>query len=188
MIRALAAPAAAAALVLLTGAGQAGDGFTLTDATAQQVADAYAKAKPGGPMHMGQWDRTIAITAFELPGIPAGAGRDATRAAAKEIKKEVESVCHSGTDLAAPEPAQIFEMMGTDCRYQHLTMGGGKFDGRLSCKGEQPGSKVDLAVSGTYAAESFAIRLDIDQQPADPAQRVKMTMQLDGRRTGECAK
>ncbi|NYT42685.1 DUF3617 family protein [Sphingomonas sp. R-74633] len=185
MIRALAAPAAAAALVLLTGAGQASDGFTITDASADQVAAAYAKARPGGPMHMGQWDRAITIAAFDLPGMAPGADRDAAIAKAKEMKK-VESVCHSGTDLAAPEPAQIFEMLGTECHYQKLTMGGGKFDGTLSCQGDEPGSKVDVAVSGTYAAESFAIRLDIDQQPEDPAQRMKMTMLLDGHRTGEC--
>jgi hypothetical protein len=185
VIRALAAPAAAAALVLLTGAGQASDGFTITDASSEQVAAAYAKAKTGGPMHMGQWERSIAISAFDLPGMTPGADRDTAIAKAKEMKK-VESICHSGTDLAAPEPAQIFEMIGTECRYKKLTMGGGKFDGTLSCNGEEPGSKVDLAVSGTYAAESFAIRLDIDQQPSDPAQRVKMTMMLDGHRTGEC--
>lgn len=186
MIRRLSVPGAAAALVLLTGAGQASDGFALTDATAQQVADAYWKAKPGGPMHMGQWERGIAITAFELPGMAAGAERDARIAAAKDMGK-VESICHSGTDLAAPEPAQIFEMMGSDCRYRSLAMGGGTFRGQLSCKGEAPGAKVDLAVSGSYSAERFAIRLDIDQQPTDPAQRVKMTMQLDGHRTGDCA-
>lgn len=187
MIRALAAPVAAAALVLLTGAGQASDGFTMTDATSDQVADAYARAKPGGPMHMGQWERGIAITAFDLPGMAPGAERDAKIAKAKQMK-QVESVCHSGTDLAAPEPRQIFEMIGSDCHYQKLVMGGGTFTGTLSCQGEEPGSKVDVAVSGTYAAERFAVRLDIDQWPADPAQRVKMTMQLDGHRTGECAK
>ncbi|MBB4100867.1 DUF3617 family protein [Sphingomonas kyeonggiensis] len=186
MIRRLALPGAAAVLVLLTGAGQAGDGFSVTDATSEQVAAAYAKAKPGGPMHMGQWERTIAIAAFELPGMAPGADRDARIAAAKAMGK-TESLCHSGTDLAAPEPAAVFEMLGSDCHYQRLTMGGGRFDGQLSCKGETPGSKVDLAVSGTYAAERFAIRLDIDQQPADPAQRMKMTMNLGGRRTGECA-
>lgn len=186
MIRAWAAPVAAAAMLLLTGAGQASDGFTVSDATAQQVADAYWKARPGGPMHMGQWERSIAISAFELPGMPAGAERDAKIAAAKDMKN-VESVCHSGTDLAAPEPAQIFEMLGSDCHYRKLTMGGGAFEGSLTCKGEEPGATVDLAVSGTYAAERFAIRLDIDRQTGDPAQRSKMTMQLDGHRTGECA-
>lgn len=187
MIRRLAPFGAAAALVLLTGAGQAGDGFSLTDATSEQVAAAYAKAKPGGPMHMGQWDRTIAIPAFELPGMAPGPDRDARIAAAKAMQK-AESVCHSGTDLAAPEPAAVFEMIGTDCRYQRLTMGDGRFDGQLSCKGDQPGTKVDVAVSGSYTSENFAIRLDIDQQPTDPAQRVKMTMALGGQRTGECAK
>jgi hypothetical protein len=72
LMRGFALPAAAAALVLLTGAGQASDGFTVTDASAQQVADAYSRAKPGGPMHMGQWDRSIEIATFELPGLPAG--------------------------------------------------------------------------------------------------------------------
>jgi len=186
-MRGVALPAAAAALVLLTGAGQASDGFAVTDASAQQVAEAYARAKPGGPMHMGQWDRSIEIATFELPGLPAGADRDARVAAAKEMKK-TESVCHSGTDLAAPEPAEIFEMIGSDCHYQRLTMGGGKFDGALTCNGDEPGAKVSLAVSGTYSAETFAIRLDIDQQPVNPAERVKMTMLLNGHRTGECAK
>jgi hypothetical protein len=178
-------PLAAAGLLLLTGAGQASDGFTLSDASAAQVADAYWKAKPGGPMHMGQWERSIAIAATEMPGMAPDADRDARIAAAKANKK-VESVCHSGTDLAAPEPAQIFEMLGSECHYARLTMGNGKFDGALRCKGEEPGSTVDLAVSGTYDPERFAIRLDIDRQPADPAQRVKMTMLLDGHRTGEC--
>lgn len=187
MIRRLALPGAAAALVLLTGAGQANDGFTVTDATAQQVADAYWKAKPGGPMRMGQWTRSISIAALDLPGMAPGPDRDARIAGAKQADR-VESVCHSGTDLAAPEPAQIFEMMGSECRYRNLTMGGGTFAGQLSCKGAAPGAMVDLAVSGTYAPDRFAIRLDIDQRPADPAQRVKMTMQLDGHRTGECAK
>lgn len=187
MIRALAAPAAAAALVLLTGAGQASDGFTVTDASSDQVADAYWKAKPGGPMHMGQWERSIAITAIELPGMAPGAERDAKIAQALDSKK-VESVCHSGTDLAAPEPKQVFEMLGGTCRYRKLTMGGGTFEGTLSCDGDGQADKIDMAVSGTYAAERFAIRLDIDQAPSDPAHRVKMTMQLDGHRTGECTK
>jgi hypothetical protein len=184
-MRALAMPVAAAALVLLTGAGQASDGFMVTDASAQQVADAYWKAKPGGPMHMGQWQRDIAIAAFDLPGLPAGAERDARIATAKTMGKS-ESVCHAGDDLAAPEP-KVFEMVGSECRYQRLTMGGGTFAGQLSCKGDTPGEKIDIAASGSYGPERFAIRLDIDQQPADPKQRVKMTMQLDGHRTGECA-
>lgn len=185
MIRALAAPAAAAALVLLTGAGQASDGFSVTDASSDQVAEAYAGAKPGGPMHMGQWERSIAIAGIDLPGMAPGPDRDAKIAKAREMH-QVESVCHSGTDLAAPEPRQIFEMMGDACRYTRLTMGGGKFDGALSCATGAPGAKVDLLVSGTYSPERFAIRLDIDQQPGDPAQRIKMTMLLDGHRTGEC--
>ncbi|MEP9359444.1 DUF3617 family protein [Sphingomonas sp. KR3-1] len=185
-MRASAMPLAAAALVLLTGAGQASDGFTVTDVSAAQVADAYAKAKPGGPMRMGQWERSIELTALDLPGVPAGPERDAKIAAAKGEKK-VDSVCHSGTVLAAPEPAQIFEIMGSDCHYKRLTMGGGKFEGTLDCKGDAPGDTVDVAVSGSYAAERFAIRLDVDRKPADPAQRVVMTMLLNGHRTGECA-
>jgi hypothetical protein len=184
-MRAPAMLGAAAALILLTGAGQAGDGFTVTDASAEQVAAAYAKAKPGGPMHMGQWERSIEIAALDLPGIPAGADRDAKVAAAK-AQKQVESVCHSGTDLAAPEPAEIFEMLGKDCHYQRLTMGGGTFTGQLSCKGEEPGATVKLAISGSYAAERFAIRLEIDRQTADPAEHVTMTMLMNGHRTGEC--
>ncbi|MDG2534697.1 DUF3617 family protein [Sphingomonas sp. HITSZ_GF] len=187
VIRALAAPAAATALVLLTGAGRASDGFTLTDATAKQVADAYWKARPGGPMRMGQWERMIAITAFDLPGQPAAAERDALIAKAKQ-QKTTESVCQSGTDLAAPEPAQIFEMQGQKCHYQRLTMGGGSFAGQLSCEGEEFGERIDVAVSGSYTPERFAIRLDVDRQPVDRTQRVVMTMQLNGQRTGECAK
>jgi hypothetical protein len=186
MIARLRASAGAAALVLLTGAGQSSDGFTLADATSQQVADAYWAHKPGGPMHMGQWQRSIAITGFDLPGMAAGPERDALIARAKAGNQD-ESVCHSGTDLAAPEPAKVFEMLGSNCRYERLTMGGGTFDGRLRCDGDQgEGSKLAVAVSGSYTPDTFAIRYAIDMTASDPAKRMVMTMQLNGKRTGEC--
>ncbi len=80
--------------------------FSLTNATSEQVAEAYATKKPGAPIATGQWERRYEIVSIDMPDIPAGPDRDAKIAAAKAPPK-TETLCQEPTiEQSAPEPKQ----------------------------------------------------------------------------------
>jgi hypothetical protein len=186
MNRSYLAPLALLAIPLM-GAGQSTGSFSLTNATSEQVAEAYATKKPGAPIATGQWERRYEITAIDMPDIPAGPDRDAKLAAAKSPPK-TESVCQETTsEQSAPEPKAVFEMLGDQCVYDRITMGGGKFDAVVKCKGPD-GFPVSNAVTGTYDPQHFMIHMNIEMTYPAPTGRLKMSMDVSGRRTGVCTK
>ncbi|MDF7776626.1 DUF3617 family protein [Sphingomonas sp. AOB5] len=187
MNRLILAPLALLAIPL-TGAGQSSPGsFSLTNATSAQVAEAYKTKKPGAPIATGQWERRYEIKSLDLPDMPAGPDRDARIAAAKAEPK-VESFCQEPTtEQSAPEPAAVFEMMGEQCVYDRISMGGGKFDAVARCKSPE-GLPVSNTITGTYDTTSFMIHMNLEMTYPAPAGRVKLAMDVSGRRTGVCTK
>jgi len=184
MNRRLFAPLALLAIPLL-GAGQSAGSFALTDATSEQVHQAYWSKKPGGPMQAGQWEHRIDVVDLAFPGTPPTPQLDAQIAAAKKDPR-VNSLCADGHELSAPEPRAVFEKMGQDCRYDSIAIGNGKLDARLRCKTPDGGGDLSNHVTGTYDAGKFAMTMRIEMSYASAAQNMKMTMALSGRRTGEC--
>jgi hypothetical protein len=184
MNRRLLAPLALLAIPLLA-AGQSAGSIALTDATSEQVHQAYWSKKPGAPMHAGQWEHRIEVVDLAYPGEPSTPELDARIAAAKKDPR-VTSLCADGHELSAPEPRAVFEKMGSSCHYDSIAIGNGKLDARLRCKTPDGGGDLLNHVTGTYDADRFAMTMRIEMRYPEPGQGMKMTMALAGRRTGEC--
>ena len=50
-----------------------------------------------------------------------------------------------------------------NCRYDHFTMGGGKFDAAMRCEGQAAAQEMTMAMNGTYSPD--AINRSVDEHP-----------------------
>ena len=42
-----------------------------------------------------------------------------------------------------------------NCRYDHFTMGGGKFDAAMRCEGQASAQVMTMAMNGTYSPDAY---------------------------------
>jgi len=146
---------------------------------ANQVADAWANGKQS--FRPGLWSSTITIEQIDAPGIPAG------------IVQRMKDAFGSGrthqnclTEEQAKKPdADFFTGTSDQCRYDHFKMGGGKIDATMRCS--QQGVSQVMQLTGTYAPESYRMRMSTHMEGAGPVGGMTMTMRVDSKRVGACA-
>jgi hypothetical protein len=153
----------------------------LKDATPEEVA-AKAKAAGAGEMRPepGQWKVVTSMKLLEVEGVP--------EAAAAQMKG---ALTRTATNLQCltPEDVQKPNMFaGRDnsrCKYDEFNMKGGKIKATMRCPG-QAGSEMTMTLDGAYAPQSYNVLATMDMQMPNANQKMKMTMQADGTRIGEC--
>jgi hypothetical protein len=153
----------------------------LKDATPEEVA-AKAKALGAGEMRPepGQWKVVTTMKLLDVQGVP--------EAAAAQMKG---ALARTATNLQCltPEDVQKPNMFaGRDnsrCKYDEFNMKGGKIKATMHCPG-QSGGEMAMTLDGAYAPTSYEVLATMDMQMPTAGQAMKMTMQANGTRVGEC--
>ena len=144
---------------------------------AEKVADAGVKLNPG------RWEMTMKFVKFEVEGMPP------------EAKKAMEQMLGQGRTTAScltkeeaekPDVA-FFGQQDADCRYDTFTMGGGKIDATMVCKGgaREGGGEARMTMAGTYAPDSTDMTMDVTGS-APNGKTMTMKMAMASKRGGEC--
>ena len=170
-------------LIPLTLLAACGDGPSVdrknasTAEVAQSVADAGMKLKPG------RWEMTMTFDRLEVEGMPTEA-----RQAMQQMMGQGRKFASCLTPEEADKPdGSFFGQQGEDCRYDSFTMGGGRIDAVMTCKGkgEDTGSSARMKLAGTYSADSYDMTMDMDgKAPNGKAMSIRMAMA--SRHAGAC--
>lgn len=130
----------------------------------------------------GQWDTTVEVTEASMPGMPPEM--------LKQMTSQKRTISHCMTKEEAEKSAEeMFKKQGDGtCSYQRFSMAGGKIDAMLTCSGGDKGGKSEIAMSGTYTADSYQTATEMKITNAQmPGGAMTMKAKSSGKRTGDCA-
>lgn len=174
---------AVCALILAVALSACGDDTSVekknasTAEVAKSVADAGMKLKPG------RWELTMKFARFDVDGMPPEA-----KQAMQQMLGQGRTYASCLTKEEAEKPdGSFFGQEGESCRYDTFTMGGGKIDATMTCKGQGVGGagEAKMKLAGTYSADSYDITMDM-QGAAPNGQKMNMAMAITSKHAGEC--
>lgn len=142
-------------------------------------------SEPGEPSALaaGQWQITQTIEALEVPGLPAAM----VERMAKDPKNAApRAACNRAATPARPDPA-LFHALGGTCQWDSWQAAGGTLDAVLACSppGGAPGT-AQVSLSGSYTADSFALRSETIGQSEAGEIELRLIAQLQGKWEGGC--
>lgn len=148
-----------------------------TSEVAKSVAGAGMKLKPG------RWELTMNFSKLEVEGMPPEA-----RQAMQQMMGEKRTFASCLTKEEADKPdGSFFGQQGEDCRYDSFSMGGGRIDATMTCKGAGPdaGASAKMKLAGTYSEDSYDLTMSMDGQ-APNGKAMSMQMSLASKHMGDC--
>lgn len=155
------------------------------NASIQEVADKVREANDGDTLMVrpGQWQSTVELESIDIPGMP--------QAAVAQMKKTMASVATGHKSCLTKEQAMkpkedFFAGKDSNCRYDKFSMDDGKMTGTMRCTNPQGGGTQLIEFDGTYAPESYRMRMASTVEGASPGGPMKMVMRMESKRTGEC--
>lgn len=174
---------AAYALILAVALSACGDDATVEKKNASTAEVAKSVADAGMKLNPGRWELTMNFAKFEVEGMPP------------EAKKAMEQMLGKGRTYAscltkeeAEKPdGSFFGQEGANCRYDTFTMGGGKVDATMTCKGEGPdgAGQAKMKLAGTYSPDTYDMTMDM-QGAAPNGKVMNMTMAIASKHVGDC--
>ena len=72
-----------------------------------------------------------------------------------------------------------------NCRYDHFTMGSGKFDAAMRCQQQGNAQTMTMAMNGTYSPEAYTSHVSM-KVDGGPQGSMTMKMRSEAHRIGEC--
>lgn len=148
-----------------------------TAEVAKSVADAGMKLKPG------RWEMTMNFKKLDIEGMPPEA-----KQAMQQMMAQSRTFNSCLTKEEADKPdGGFFGQQGEDCRYDSFTMGDGKIDATMTCKGTggDAGAGAKMKMAGTYSAEAYDMTMDMNGT-APNGKAMAMQMALASKHAGEC--
>lgn len=136
-------------------------------------------------MRAGQWEQTMTITEFDIPGMP------------EEMKGMFESQigqtmtfkhCLSEEDVANNQ-AEMFAAEGQEnCEFQEFDRSGSNMTLRMTCS-TPDGGTAKIAMDGTFGADSYSLTMDntVSGIPGMPGDGMSMKGTMEAKRIGDCA-
>lgn len=148
-----------------------------TAEVAKSVADAGMKLKPG------RWELTMNFKKLDVEGMPPEA-----RQAMQQMLGQSRTFASCLTREEADKPdGSFFGQQGEECRYDSFTMGGGRIDAAMTCKGDGSGAgaSAKMKMAGTYSADAYDMTMDMDGT-APNGKKMAMQMAMTSKHVGEC--
>jgi hypothetical protein len=172
------------ASVLFLGACDKSPKVDLKNASGNQVA---AAVKQSGMMsgetmiEPGLWESKVTVAEMNIPGMPP---EMANKMKASMAEHQREASRHCVTEAEVRKPKEDFFGADKSCRYEHFTMGGGKIDIAMVCKGE--GSTRNTIMKGTDTPTTYSMDMSSTGSGGE-GQDMSMKMHVDSKRVGECS-
>lgn len=173
----------AIALIPLALLAACNDGPTVEKKNASTVEVAKSVADAGMKLNPGRWELTMQFKKFEVEGMPPEA-----KAAMQKMLGETRTFASCLTKEQAEKPdGKFFGQQGEDCKYDTFTMGGGKIDATMTCKGtgENAGNNASMTLAGTYSADTYDMTMDMNGT-APNGKAMVMQMGLSSKHKGDC--
>lgn len=185
MRRTLLIIAGATALLAACGekAGEKADVSPVDASTGPQSAGdvkaevAKVKLKPG------QWLGSFTLEDIEMTGMPGGAPAQMKDQMKRMMSRTDVAYCVTPEEAENPDGRLFSGQENKDCTYSGFEASGGAIKGQVSCKGEG-GARMTAVMSGTYAAESYQMRMDMKTQGGEQGGEMRMTARTSGKWTG----
>ena len=162
------------------------DKKTAEPRTADQiVAEAGELAQP----RPGQYETKVKLLEFSVPGLPA-AQADKIKAMMGNVGGETSSYCLTPAEAKKGFEDSIRKMGegqgGLKCAFDTFDVDGGKLTAEMTCTGAQ-GMQSAMKLDGTATAEGTSMHMAMTQKASMiPGGEMRMEMQMDSRRTGDC--
>jgi hypothetical protein len=154
------------------------------NASIEEVAGKVRAANEGSTMIVrpGKWESNVELESIEIPGMPAEA--------VAQMKKTMARVTTGHQSCLTPEQAKkpkedFFAGAKSNCRYDKFSMDDGKMTGTMRCTSPQGGTQL-IQFDGTYAPESYEMRMASSVEGGAPGGAMKMVMKMSSKRIGEC--
>ena len=171
------------ALLALTGCGKKDE----EPKTAKEViAEAGELAQP----QPGQYETQVKLLEFSVPGIPPEQA-DRLKSMMGNVGDQASSYCLTPEEAKKGFEESIRKMSegqgGMNCKFTTFDVDNGKLNAEMTCDGQQ-GMNSTMKLAGTATAQSTSMRMAMTQKAAIiPGGEMRMEMQMDSKRTGECA-
>lgn len=166
--------------VILSACG--GDGVSLTNASADQVAAETKAAGLSARITPGEWQTDVDLTSVDLPGVPA-----AIRDQMIKATKKPTSHNYCVTEEDANRPGGLFADDSKSCTYEKFEMRESKIDVVMLCPGPQgSNTSMRLTVQGNFSPDAIYATNEIKIDGG--GQAIEMKGKINSRRIGDCAK
>ena len=177
--------AAPAVLVALTLAA-CGDEAREPKTAEEVVAEAGELAQP----EPGHYETRVKILQFSVPGLPQQQA-DKLKSMMGNVGEETSSFCLTPEEAKKGFEESVRKMsqgrQGLSCQFDEFDVDGGKLAAELTCSGGQ-GMTATMQLDGTATARSTSMHMVTTQKAAMiPGGEMRIEMQMDSRRTGDCA-
>lgn len=169
--------------LLLTVACNKEPSVKVENATAEEVAKQLKESGVAETlMKPGQWEYQMTLVDMSAPGMPP------ERVA--QMKQMMSQSKVTDRCVTAEEMKKIDAAMGDvpkNCTFEHYEIGGGKIDGKMRCT--NAGMTQETSISGTYTPESSDVTAtNTNSGSNSPMGNMTMTMNMKGKRIGDCPK
>lgn len=145
---------------------------------AAQLADA------GIEMKAGNWQHTMVVEKFDLPGVPPE-----VKAMLQQNIGKAQTVdsCMTDEQIANGWKEQATRsVQGQACETDNYSAKNGKLTGKIVCKDER-GADATMVMQGVYTADTMSLTTTADiTDPSMPGEKGTMVMKMTGKRTGDC--
>jgi hypothetical protein len=175
------APALLAALALVACGKKADQPKTAEEVIAE--AGELAQPQPG------QYETQVKLLEFTVPGIPA-AQADRLKSMMGNVGNQSSSYCLTPEEAKKGFEESIRKMSqgqgGMNCKFTTFDVDDGKLNAEMTCEGQQGMSSM-MKLDGTATAQSTSMHMAMTQKAAMiPGGEMRMEMQMDSKRIGEC--
>jgi hypothetical protein len=138
----------------------------------------------------GQYETKVKLLEFSVPGLPP-AQADRLKAMMGNIGGETTSYCLTPEEAKKGFGESVRKMTegqgGMKCEFAQFDVDGAKLAAEMTCTGPQ-GMTALLGLDGTATAQSTSMHMAMTQKASMiPGGEMRMAMQLDSHRTGDCA-
>lgn len=172
-----------ATLLLLTGCGDAAtkSGDDRGAAAAAAAATELKQIEPG------EYENSVTITRFEIPGLPPEMLADVRRQMEQTMAVKTRA-CVSPEEAAAGREERMRKLVerNNECRIESIDVDGETVEGRMVCRGGN-GATGTMTFNGTMGPTSSDVSIATEMtDPGQPGTSAKIDMRVASRRVGEC--
>ena len=156
------------------------------NASVADVANAVSKSGIAGEsfIRAGQWQVKGTLEDMTMPGIPPQAQAEMKRVMG-QVQNNSFEYCVTPEEAKHPGGKMFTGKDNGNCRYDHFTMGSGKFDAAMRCQGQASAQVMTMAMNGTYSPDAYTSHVSMNVQ-GGPQGSMTMKMRSEAKRIGEC--